>query len=194
MGFSSETTCEGIILWSPSPDGDKLWLLSSGKFLYIRTIQYKADGGIGWSHISWIGEPIESEDPSKLPQVLMSIVCDNISYKVLDMLVNLKEIDEPSFKTLLNLPQWFLLRFLTKAPCSKDVLQRYGDQYGVRDRLVEILSTTEDKQTCDDVLEILNKFTDAKTMLDLIIYYMLRKPNTLRPLFNEWRARIIESS
>jgi len=45
---------KGIVLWSPStrsvfsssPTSDQLWLLSSGKFLYIKTSERKADRGI----------------------------------------------------------------------------------------------------------------------------------------------------
>jgi hypothetical protein len=85
---------EGIILWSPlGATGDKLWLLSSGKFLYVRTLHYNSDGGIGWSHESWVGEPIESEDPSKLPPVLKEILCDNLMNAVLKILATVSEID-----------------------------------------------------------------------------------------------------
>jgi hypothetical protein len=93
--ISDLSSGEGVILWSPSGGaGDKFWLLSSGKFLYIRTLQYNTGGGIGWSHESWIGEPIESDDPSKLPQVLEEIVCDNLMNAVLKILATVSEIDE----------------------------------------------------------------------------------------------------
>jgi hypothetical protein len=78
---------KGIVLWSPStrllfsssPTGDQLWLLSSGKFLYIKTLEHKTDRGVGWSFESWVGEPIENDDPSKLPLPTdMQEICDNI--------------------------------------------------------------------------------------------------------------------
>ena len=186
---------EGIILWSTIARGsEKFWLLSSGKFLYVRTLEYKTDVGIGWGYESWVGGPIESEDPSKLPQVLESILCDNILRAVLKILVNVSEIDERSFQILLNFPQRFVLSFLRSAPCSNDALTRYGERYGIRGFLVKILSETEDKFTCSDVLEILNKMSDRDSMMALIRTYMYRKSDALRPLFNSWREKIIKSS
>lgn len=78
---------KGIVLWSPStrslfsssPTGDQLWLLSSGKFLYIKTLEHKTDRGVGWSFESWVGEPIENDDPSKLPLPSdMEEICNSI--------------------------------------------------------------------------------------------------------------------
>jgi hypothetical protein len=81
---------EGIVIWSPStrapfdtsPRGDQLWLLSSGKFLYLKS-RYKTDMGIGWSFESWVGEPVESADPSQLPLPLdMNEICDNLTIAI----------------------------------------------------------------------------------------------------------------
>ena len=78
---------KGIVLWSPStrplfsgsPTSDQLWLLSSGKFLYIKTLEHKTDRGVGWSFESWVGEPIENDDPSKLPLPSdMEEICNSI--------------------------------------------------------------------------------------------------------------------
>ena len=77
---------KGILLWSPSTKksidgkliGDPLWLLSSGKFLYIKG-KYELDRGIGWSSEHWIGKPSESSDPSQLPLPWdMEEICDTI--------------------------------------------------------------------------------------------------------------------
>jgi hypothetical protein len=67
-------------------------------------LQYNTNHGIDWSHESWVGEPIESEDPSKLPQVLKEILCDNLMNAVLKILATVSEIDERSFSILLNFP------------------------------------------------------------------------------------------
>jgi hypothetical protein len=77
---------DGIVIWSPStrtpfstsPRGDQLWILSSGRFLYLKS-RYKSDKGIGWAFESWVGEPIESSDPSQLPLPLdVNEICDNL--------------------------------------------------------------------------------------------------------------------
>ncbi|MCX6653739.1 MAG: hypothetical protein NTY03_01320 [Candidatus Bathyarchaeota archaeon] len=77
---------EGIVIWSPStrapfstsPRGDQLWILSSGRFLYLKS-RYKSDKGIGWAAESWVGEPIESSDPSQLSLPLdVNEICDNL--------------------------------------------------------------------------------------------------------------------
>ena len=77
---------KGILLWSPSTrktidgklTGDQLWLLSSGKFLYIKG-KHSYDRGIGWSSESWVGLPFESYDPAQLSLPSdMKEICDAI--------------------------------------------------------------------------------------------------------------------
>ena len=122
--------------------------------------------------------------------MLKEILCDNLMNAVLKILATVSEIDERSFQILLNFPQRFALHFLRFAPCSNDALASYGGKYEVRGFLVEILSETEDKFTCERVLEVLNKMSDRGYMLELIQYYMYRKSDALRPLFNDWRVKV----
>jgi len=44
-------------------------------FLYIKG-KHKINRGIGWSSESWVGEPIESADPTQLPlPIEMKEIC-----------------------------------------------------------------------------------------------------------------------
>ncbi|MCX6653897.1 MAG: hypothetical protein NTY03_02120 [Candidatus Bathyarchaeota archaeon] len=61
----------------------------------------------------------------------------------------------------------------------------YGERYDVRGFLVGVLGETEDKFTFENVLEVLNKMSDRSSMLELIQYYMFRKSDALRPIFND---------
>jgi hypothetical protein len=165
---------EGIVLWpadEASPRGDQLWLLSSGRFLYIKS-KHELKGGDGWGWESWVGEPFESDDPFQFAPNLvrayyMDTIYENIISALTPVLWKVVEIDEDTFKLMLNFPLRSLLGFLLYSSGSNSILTRFGEKY-VRNLLIGILNESEDNYICNDALKILNKISRVKTMLAIL--------------------------
>jgi len=192
---------EGIVLWSQGrslgvgsedfPRGDQLWLLFSGNFLYVKG-SYKTDRGVGWGTESWVGTPLKSDDPSKLPLPKdMDEVYASIEAALRRVLASITEIDEDSFELLLGFPSELLLSFLTYAPCSGAALGSFGGDYRLRRRLIEMLNESEDWNTCRRALDVLERLSDRETMRVILQTIPPKKSSYLQSWITDWRLKLM---